>query len=160
MDGGQSGPRRADKAGFAIAAALIGLALVVGWDAAQHAAAPAYSRIGPGAAAYAIAAGLALLGLATAIAAWRGSPAASEPFDLPPVLMILAGVAGLCLAVAFGAGFVPGTVILFAATAQAFRPGRLPLDLAIGFVLALTIYLVFNKLLSLSLPEGPIERLF
>jgi putative tricarboxylic transport membrane protein len=34
------------------------------------------------------------------------------------------------------------------------------LDLAIGFSLSLGVYLVFSKLLSLSLPQGPLERLF
>jgi putative tricarboxylic transport membrane protein len=34
------------------------------------------------------------------------------------------------------------------------------LDVAIGFSLSLAVYLMFTKLLSLSLPQGPLERLF
>ena len=32
--------------------------------------------------------------------------------------------------------------------------------IAIGFVLATVVYLVFSKLLSLTLPSGPLEHLF
>ncbi|HEX2134464.1 MAG TPA: tripartite tricarboxylate transporter TctB family protein, partial [Microvirga sp.] len=32
-------------------------------------------------------------------------------------------------------------------------------DLAIGFALAVVVYLLFVKLLALSLPMGPLERL-
>ena len=50
--------------------------------------------------------------------------------------------------------------ILFAATATAFGRRAILTDLAIGFVLGTGAYLMFSKLLSLSLPMGPLERLF
>ena len=56
-------------------------------------------------------------------------------------------------------GFIPATTILFAATATAFGRRAILTDLAIGFVLSLVVYLMFTKLLSLSLPTGPLERL-
>src|SRR5215204_1256128 len=34
------------------------------------------------------------------------------------------------------------------------------IDLAIGLVLAVVVFVLFDKLLTLSLPAGPIERLF
>ena len=37
--------------------------------------------------------------------------------------------------------------------------GQFSADLGIGFVLALVTFLVFSKLLSLTLPVGPLERL-
>jgi putative tricarboxylic transport membrane protein len=40
---------------------------------------------------------------------------------------------------------------------NALRPNA---DLAIGFGLGLAAYLMFSKVLTLSLPTGPIERLF
>ena len=61
--------------------------------------------------------------------------------------------------IGFGGGFILATTILFAATATAFGRRAFLADLAIGFVLALVVYLMFDKLLSLSLPAGPLERL-
>ncbi len=147
-------------ASFVIAAGLIALASIVALDAANHGAAPAYSRVGPGATAYAIAAGLAILGLATGIAAWRGMVPEGEPYDPGAVFLILGGLGGLMAAIAFGGGFIVGATILFAATARAFGRTQLIADIAIGVTLSLSVYLLFTKLLSLSLPQGPLERLF
>jgi putative tricarboxylic transport membrane protein len=44
-------------------------------------------------------------------------------------------------------------------TAAAFGRRAFLTDLAIGFGLGLVVYLLFVKLLTLSLPVGPIERL-
>ena len=49
--------------------------------------------------------------------------------------------------------------VLFAATARAFGRRALATDVAIGFVTGVVIYLVFTKLLTLGLPQGPLERL-
>jgi putative tricarboxylic transport membrane protein len=58
-----------------------------------------------------------------------------------------------------GGGFIPGITILFAATAAAFGRRAFVIDLGIGFVLAIVVYVLFVKLLTLSLPVGPLERL-
>ena len=51
--------------------------------------------------------------------------------------------------------------MLFAATAAAFgRKARDHIDLVIGPCSAFAVYLLFDKLLTLSLPAGPLERLF
>ena len=160
MTGETSEGRRLDAAGFVIAAALVALALLIAWDAGNLGAASTYSPIGPSAAAYTVATGLAVLGLATAVVAWRGGMPEREPFDLMPVLLILGGVAALTAAIYYGGGFIVGTTVMFVATSRALGHRRVFLDLAIGFSLSLTIYLVFTKLLSLSLPQGPLERLF
>ena len=55
---------------------------------------------------------------------------------------------------------IPATAVLFAATATAFGRRAIHIDLAIGLVLAVVVFLLFDKLLTLSLPAGPIERLF
>ena len=49
--------------------------------------------------------------------------------------------------------------MLFAATAAAFGRKAVIIDLVIGAVLGIAVYLLFDKLLTLSLPAGPIERL-
>jgi putative tricarboxylic transport membrane protein len=160
MTGETSASRRADLAGYVFAAALLALAVIVGWDAANLGTAASYSQVGPAAAAYAVAAGLAILSIATAVTAWRGALPEREAYDLASVLLILAGLAGLTAVIAVGGGFVLGTTILFVATSRALGHGRISLDVAIGLALSIAIYLVFTKLLSLSLPQGPFERLF
>ena len=45
-------------------------------------------------------------------------------------------------------------------TASAFGRKAFHIDLLIGFVLSTAVYLVFSKVLSLSLPAGPLEHLF
>ena len=160
MTGETSGGRQPDMAGFVIAAALIALALVIAWDAGNLGTGSTYSPAGPSAAAYAVAAGLALLGLATALTAWRGAIPERESFDIIPVLIILGGLGALTASIYYGGGFILGTTIMFAATSRALGHQRLFLDVAIGFSLSLGVYLVFTKLLSLSLPQGPLERLF
>ena len=160
MTGGTSGGSRPDAAGFVIAAALIALAALIAWDAGHLGAASTYSPVGPSSAGYAIAAGLAVLGMATAFTAWRGGLPEREPFDLMPVLLILGGVCALAAIIYYGGGFILGTTVMFAATSRALGHRRIVLDVAIGLSLSLAIYLVFTKLLTLALPQGPLERLF
>lgn len=71
-----------------------------------------------------------------------------------------ARLGSLVAALWFGAGFILGSTLLFAFTARAFGRKAFPADLALGFVLATVIFLLFNKLLTLALPMGPFERLF
>ena len=75
------------------------------------------------------------------------------------MLLILGGFVALIALIAFGGGFIIATAILFATTAAAFGRKALVTDLVIGAVLALVIFLIFDKLLTLSLPAGPLERL-
>ena len=75
------------------------------------------------------------------------------------IVLILGGLAALIAIIGFGGGFILATTILFAMTAAAFGRRAFLADLAIGFVLAVVIYLMFDKLLTLSLPAGPLERL-
>ena len=56
-------------------------------------------------------------------------------------------------------GFIAATAVLFATTSAAFGRRAFLTDLAIGIALGVAIFLMFDKLLTLSLPTGPIERL-
>jgi putative tricarboxylic transport membrane protein len=152
--------RRLDISGLIIAVGLAVLALVIRIDASRMPAAPAYARIGPEAAPNVVALGLLVLAVATAFAAWRGQTSKAERADWPPVLIILGGLGGLILIIAFGGGFIVASAVLFAATSRAFGRQALAIDFAIGFILALVTYLAFAKLLALSLPSGPLENLF
>jgi putative tricarboxylic transport membrane protein len=151
-------PARADPAGIAIAALLAALAGIILFDVSRLAITSTYG-VGPEAMPTAVAAGLALLAVANLVMALRGGLPERESADRTAILLILGGLAALIVLIGIGGGFIPATAILFAATSAAFGRRAIATDLAIGLVLALAVYLVFDKVLTLSLPAGPIERL-
>jgi putative tricarboxylic transport membrane protein len=155
----ERGVRRADPAGIAIAVFLLAIAALVFWDMSKLQLTSTYG-VGPKAMPIVVATGLGILGLANLVMALRGELPARESADPRPILLILGGLAALIALIGLGGGFILATAILFMATATAFGR-RAPLtDFAIGLALAIVIFLIFDKLLSLSLPSGPIERLF
>jgi putative tricarboxylic transport membrane protein len=155
---------------LAVGVCLLALAGVILFDA-QRLAPGSIHGVGPGAAPVIVAGGLILLGLATLFAAWRGGapvPDAAETAtdgaktDPIGVLAILGGLAAFIAVIGLDGGFVVATTLLFAGTAWAFGargPAAAPASVAIGFGLSSVVYLAFTKLLSLSLPQGPLERL-
>jgi putative tricarboxylic transport membrane protein len=147
-----------DTAGMAIAVVLFALAALIFWDATTLQLATTYG-IGPKAMAHVVGAGLVLLSVGNFLLAWRANFPARERVDLRAVALMLGGLAALIVTVGLGGGFIAATAMLFAATAAAFGRRSPHIDLAIGLVLALAIYLLFDKLLALSLPAGPLERL-
>ncbi len=151
--------RRPDMAGIAIAAVLMLIAAVIFWDTSTLQLAPTYG-VGPKAMPYVIASGLVVLALGNFALAWRGGFPARESLDPKAIILILGGLAALIAIIALGGGFIPATAVLFAATSSAFGRRAVLTDLAIGLVLGVTVFLLFDKLLTLSLPAGPLERLF
>jgi putative tricarboxylic transport membrane protein len=106
-----------------------------------------------------VASGLIVLAIANGWLAWRGDFPEREPYDAQALVLILGGVAAMIAIIGFDGGFILATTALFAATATAFGRRAILTDLAIGFVLSITVYLMFTKVLTLSLPMGPLERL-
>lgn len=149
---------RPDVAGMAIAGVLLALAAVILWDTASLQLATTYG-IGPKAMPYVVAAGLALLSAGNLLMAFRGGFPPREEVDRRAVALILGGLAALIAIIGLGGGFIAAATILFATTSAAFGRRAIHIDLAIGFVLAVAVYLTFDKLLTLSLPAGPLERL-
>lgn len=141
-----------------VAAALFAASGLIVVDATRIEITSTYG-FGPTAVPYVIAAGLALLGIAHVAMAWLGDWPIPEPADLPPILIILGGFGVLIAIIGLGGGFIPATAILFAATATAFGRRAILTDLTIGLVLAVAVFLLFDKVLTLSLPYGPLERL-
>lgn len=137
---------------------LIVVAVVTAWDASMMRERAGYG-IGPEATSYVVAIFLAVLGLAHLPVALKSPDVEAEPADWRAVFWVAAALAGLIGTIALGGGFILGSVLLFALTARAFGRRRIVADLAIGLVLALLVFLLFNNLLSLTLPEGPLERL-
>ncbi|OYX15393.1 MAG: tripartite tricarboxylate transporter TctB [Rhizobiales bacterium 32-66-8] len=150
--------RRPDGAGITISLALLGFAGVIWWDATRQQLTSTYG-VGPDAAPKVIAGGLAVLALANFVSAWKGDLPHQERGSLGPLALILGGLFALIAIIAAGGGFIPATALLFAATARAFGRRALMADLGIGLVLGVLAYLLFAKLLTLSLPMGPLEHL-
>jgi putative tricarboxylic transport membrane protein len=151
--------RPIDRAQFAIAGGLTVAAAVVGWDAANLAGGQTYARVGPQAFPYAIAIGLVSLAAWTAIDALRRATPERGADEFVPVLWILGGLVAQ-LALIGVAGFSIATGVLFGATARAFGRGPLYLSIPIGAAVSLALWVLFAKGLELSLPAGPLERLF
>ena len=160
-DGTSSGqaPRHVDRAGIVIAIALALLAVVLVWDASQIQATATYG-MGPQAMPVVIAIGLGLLAIGNLYDALRGNLPERESADPKAVWLILGGLAALIAIIGFGGGFILATSALFVTTSAAFGRRAIIADTAIALVLTTLIYLAFDKLLTLSLPAGPLERLF
>ena len=150
--------RRPDGAAFVIAAVLAVLGAVMIWDAGRLPVAAGYSGIGPGDVPRFIGFGLVGLGIWTAISGLRGEAAPRAPQHIGAVLWITVGL--VCqLALLKVAGFAIATGMLFACTAAAFGKRNLVLTVPVGVTLAMAIYGVFDQILKLNLPAGPLENL-
>lgn len=155
---GEPASRCPSPAGLAASGLLAVLAAVVFWDATGLQLGAAYG-VGPKAMPTVVAGGLAALAMASLVSALRGAVPEAEEADWRPVLLILGGFAALIAIIALGGGFIPATAVLFAATAAGFGRRAILTDLAIGLAIGLGCYLLFAKLLSLTLPTGPLEAL-
>jgi putative tricarboxylic transport membrane protein len=150
--------RRIDPAGIAVAALLLALAAVIFLDMSRLELSSVYG-LGPKAMPIVVASGLVLLAIGNAVMAVTEDLPERDEADPKTILLILGGVVALIVLIGVGGGFIPATAVLFATTATAFGRRAFFTDLVIGLVLALVAYLLFAKLLSLSLPMGPIESL-
>ncbi|MBF9196899.1 tripartite tricarboxylate transporter TctB family protein [Microvirga terrestris] len=151
--------RRIDVAGLVIAIILLVLAGIVWWDMSKLQILSPYD-LGPKVMPIVVSACLVLLAIGNAIGALRGDLPARETLDWKPIILILGALACLIALIRFGGGFMIGTALLFAATSTAFGRRAFVTDFIIGAVIALIVYVLFAKLLTLSLPAGPLERLF
>jgi putative tricarboxylic transport membrane protein len=151
-------PRRIDTAGVVIALVLAARAAVLVWDSRQLQTTTMYG-MGPEVMPVVIAIGLGLLAIGNLIDALRGNLPARESADPKAVLLILAGLALLIAIIGLGGGFILATSALFVTTSTAFGRRAVLVDSAIALVMTTLIYLAFDRLLTLSLPAGPLERL-
>lgn len=150
--------RRPDRAAVAIGVGLAVVAVAVAWNA-YGLRGGGYAAVGPKSFPYVIAAALLLLSAWTLVEAWRGDFPEREHDEVQPIVWIVGGLAAQLLLLKT-AGFSIATGLLFAATARAFGKGKLWKTLPIGIVLCFVVWVLFTKLLKLSLPAGPLEHLF
>jgi putative tricarboxylic transport membrane protein len=132
---------------------------VLAWDAGQLNRSVAYG-VGPEVMPRVIAVALVGLGVASILSGLRSHEEAPGGYDRGAVLTIMGGFLALTACIGLGGGFIPAMTILFAVTAWAFGRRAPFVDAGIGFGLSVIIYLLFSKLLALSLPMGPLEKLF
>ncbi|HXV84785.1 MAG TPA: tripartite tricarboxylate transporter TctB family protein [Candidatus Binatia bacterium] len=146
-----------------ISLAVLALGAAVAVATANLSNAGGYARIGPNAAPAVIAGGLILLGswllYESLSGGWRNSIAdqpearGEHPFYTSAFLWVSLGLFAEMLLI-HRAGFVVAQAALFACVARGFGSRRAARDLAIGFVLALGVFLFFVKFLNVSLPSG------
>ncbi|MGO4704464.1 tripartite tricarboxylate transporter TctB family protein [Microvirga sp. 2MCAF38] len=151
-------PKRVDVPGLVIALGLLILAGLIWLDTTRLELSSVYG-LGPKAMPSVVAIGLAILAVGNAIMAVRGGLPTRDTLRWTPILLIIGGLAALIALIHFGGGFIPATAVLFVATSAAFGRRAPVADLIIGLVAGVVIYLLFSKLLTLSLPMGPLEHL-
>ncbi len=153
------GRRRPDGAALAIAIVLFAIAALIFYDVARLQGGNVYSGLGPATVPKGIAIGLIVLGVWTVFAAMRRDFPEREYQELPPVLFIVGGLAAQMLLLKT-AGFSLATGVLFALTAAGFGKKKFWISLPAGIALSFVVWIIFARFLQLSLPAGPLERLF
>jgi putative tricarboxylic transport membrane protein len=151
--------RRPDWAALVIAICLFAVAAVMLWDASHMRVIAQYDRIGPATAPKVVAFGLIGLGIWTVFEAFRGEFPERERQEIAPVVWVIAGLAAQMLLLKV-AGFSIATGLLFAFTARGFGKRKLWFSIPFGIVLSFVVWAIFSQLLKLTLPAGPLERLF
>lgn len=151
--------RRPDWAALCIAIILAVIAGIIFWDMERLSGSAGYSQVGPATVPKAIAFALLGLSLWTVIEAFRGDFPEREPQEIKPVLWIVGGLCAQMLLLNL-AGFSIATGVMFALTAYAFGKRKLWFSIPVGIAFSYVIWIIFAKLLQLSLPAGPLERLF
>lgn len=148
-----------DRSGLVVGILLLIVAGILWLDAMRLGGAVAYG-VGPTMMPKVVAIGLVALGLISIVGAFRGTATTTrEPLDWQVIAIIIGGFLALTAIIGLGGGFIPAMVVLFVATSSAFGRRAFAIDAALGLVLAFLTYLLFAKLLTLSLPQGPLERL-
>ena len=150
---------RVDRPALVVAALLLIAAALVFYDARSQTIVSTYG-LGPTAMPYLVSAVLAILGLSHVVVAFREGLPKPEAVDRNAILWLTGGLIGLIACIGLGGGFIIATAIVFSCTARSFGRQALAIDFGIGAVLGLSIFLLFSKLLQLTLPSGPLENLF
>ena len=157
----EAGRARPQVAGLAVAAGVLVLAGVVGWQAWSIPVSPGYAKVGPSVVPLVTALGLGIMGMLLWAAAWRGGWQAAEErsarIDRAALTWIAAGLALNVLLIG-ATGFTIASTILFVCVARGFGSRTVLRDAAIGAAFALTACFGFAALLALDIGTGLVER--
>lgn len=152
-------PSIANRPAAVVAVILFAIAAITYWDAAQMKVRATYG-MGANAASYFVALLFLALALGHIVSAFKPTDIEQESVDWKAVGWVGLALAGLIGSIWLGGGFILGSTLLFAFTARGFGRRALLKDICLGAVIGVLIFLMFNKLLTLALPQGPLERLF
>jgi putative tricarboxylic transport membrane protein len=150
--------RSVNRPALVVGIVLIAVAAVIAYDASQMSRGAIYG-IGPTAMPNVLAIFFAGLGVCHLFVAFREGLPTPDIADWTAFAWVAGALFALIGAVAAGGGFILGATLLFAMTARAFGRKAFAKDVLIGFVIGVLVFLLFNNLLSLTLPQGPLERL-
>ena len=142
-----------------VAVVLFAIAFITYWDA-SHMKVRATYGMSASAASYFVAILFVVLAIGHLISAFKPTDIEGESADWMAVGWICLALAGLIGSIWLGGGFTLGSTLLFALTARAFGRKALLVDLCLGAVIGVLVFVLFNKLLTLALPQGPLEWLF
>ncbi len=147
--------------GLGVAVIVLGLVWISGAFNVGHVA--TYAVVGPALFPALTGAGLVVLGALLLVAVARGerfepqetedADAGRRPSRAAFWTTVIAGA--VPIVVVRPLGFPVAAALTFALTARAFGSRRLPLDLLVGFLLGVACWLLFSRLLGLSLPGFP-----
>ena len=152
-------PHTLNRTPAVIAVVLFAIAAITYWDA-SHMTNRATYGMSASAASYFVALLFLVLAIGHLLSAFKPSDVEVEAADWRAVGWIALALAGLIASIWLGGGFILGSTLLFAFTARAFGRKALIADICLGAVIGVFVFLLFNKLLTLALPLGPLERLF
>lgn len=150
--------RSFDRPAAVVGTLLLAVAAVTAFDASRMSKGALYG-IGPTAFPNVLAIFFAGLGLAHFVVAFKDGLPKPDEADWTAFAWVSGALLALIASVAAGGGFILGATLLFAMTARAFGRRAFLKDVLIGFVIGFLVFLLFNNLLSLTLPQGPLERL-
>ena len=152
---------RSTRDGILVAFAILLLAAVMAWQTLLIPSEAAYAQVGPAVVPWVVAAILAALGTAILFQALTGRwrvPELEAPLNLRGLAWVAAGLM-VNLATISTLGFTLASTALFVCTARAFDSRKPLRDAVIGFALALTAYLGFDRVLDYDIGSGVIEQL-
>jgi putative tricarboxylic transport membrane protein len=142
-----------------VSAGFLVVALVVVAQAFMIPDGGGYQAVGPRAFPLLVGIGMAVVAVIGVVQAF-GDPVTSEGEDggvhWRPVLLLI-GTLALYAALLVPVGYWQATTLFFVAVARVLGSRKLVRDLVVGLLLALATYLLFDRVLGITLPPGLIR---
>ena len=146
--------------GFALC--LLSMAAVLAYAVSDISATVQYSRVGPQAFPIVMIIALMMCGAAFVWQAFKGGwRTAEEREEVDWVGFALVGLGIIVMSYTMRIiGFIPAGSLLFIMVAFGFGSRRCGMNILAAMILTTVVYVGLTRGLTISLPEGPVERLF